>query len=201
MTLSASEILKAIVLRATKYSESDLVVTVLTEDGVKVSMMARGALKSKKRFGGGLLEPTHFLKLIVRYKSERQGLGLIEEASLLEGFEELRSDYDKIQTAFWVLDLFLRSAQEDGVQEQGQFLLLGHGLRSLSKCRDLQKFKVHFGLRFLYLHGVLEVETWMESFLKAPMNQALPQELSVNPGALVWVENKIDSFLKMGSVS
>jgi DNA repair protein RecO (recombination protein O) len=201
MSLSASEILKAIVLRTTKYSESDLVVTVLTEQGVKVSMMARGALKSKKRFGGGLLEPTHFLKLTVRYKSERQGLGLIEDASLLEGFEELRSDYDKIQTAFWVLDIFLRSAQEDGVQEQGQFLLLGHGLRTLSKSSDLQKFKIHFGLRFLYLHGILEVESWMETFLKAPMNQALPQDLSINPGALFWVENKIESFLQSGSVS
>jgi DNA repair protein RecO (recombination protein O) len=44
------------------YAESDLIVTVFTEDLGRVSALARGARKSQRRFGGAL-EPMHTLRL------------------------------------------------------------------------------------------------------------------------------------------
>ena len=52
---------RAIVLRRLKHGEADLIVHCLNEQGTKVSLFAKSAIKSRKRFGGGVLEPTHLI--------------------------------------------------------------------------------------------------------------------------------------------
>lgn len=66
----------AIILGTKPYGESDVIVTaLLKEDGVR-RFFARGALKSKKRFGGQL---DHFALLELGYTPKAQGLwSLIE---------------------------------------------------------------------------------------------------------------------------
>jgi DNA repair protein RecO (recombination protein O) len=54
---------RAFCLRTRAFGESDLIAVLLTEDHGKVSGVARGAKRSRKRFGGGALEPFHELSL------------------------------------------------------------------------------------------------------------------------------------------
>lgn len=56
-------ITRAFCLRTRAFGESDLIAVLLTEDHGKVSGMARGAKRSRKRFAGGALEPFHQLEL------------------------------------------------------------------------------------------------------------------------------------------
>ena len=52
--MSQAILTAAIVLRVTDYGEADRIVTLLTESHGKVSALARGAKKSRKRFGAAL---------------------------------------------------------------------------------------------------------------------------------------------------
>lgn len=53
-TTGTEKVLDAIVVRMTNYGESDRIVEFLTAEEGRVSMMARGARRSRKRFGGAL---------------------------------------------------------------------------------------------------------------------------------------------------
>jgi DNA repair protein RecO (recombination protein O) len=53
---------RALLLRRVELGESDLVLTVFTESIGRIAVLARGARKSQKRFGGAL-EPFHTMRL------------------------------------------------------------------------------------------------------------------------------------------
>lgn len=67
----------AIVLKTVAFSESSLIVTLLTEKHGKLAVMARGARRSKNRFGG-LLQPGAILDTTYYYKTTRDVQNLSE---------------------------------------------------------------------------------------------------------------------------
>ena len=138
---------KVLILRAVKYGEADLILQALTNGGEKISLLARGALKSKKRFAGGVLEPTHFVE--VRYKKSysENKIATLEEATLLNGFEKLRTSYEKVEVAFYVLECLSKVSQEGDAVSDRLFNLAGHSLKSLENAEDLKLFRVHFCLK------------------------------------------------------
>jgi len=160
---------KMIVLRKTKYSEADLIIQGLLESGNKISLIARGALRSKKRFGGGVLEPMHLIEVQYQEPRSEQNLGVLSEAQLLRDFCLIRQDYDRVETALQILEWVNRVGLESGEGLQDVYHLLGHALSALERAENLDLFRTHFLIRFLNQQGVLEGEPWMELFLKTPM--------------------------------
>jgi DNA repair protein RecO (recombination protein O) len=155
-----------IILKKLKYSESDLIVHAISVHGEKVSFIARGALKSKKRFGGGVLEPTHFVQLTYKQTGEGGKLNPIAEASLLNDFHKIRRSYDHLELALTILDCVSRVCQEGDKYSESIFNLLGNALKAVESCEDVQLLKMHFYLKLLFQQGVLTVEPWMAPFLK-----------------------------------
>jgi DNA repair protein RecO (recombination protein O) len=189
---------KALILRATKYSEADLILQVLTVAGERLSLLARGALKSKKRFGGGVLEPTHYVEISIRRAFSQDRLSILEEATLLEDFKGIRQDYDRLEAAFYVLEVLSKVSQEGDVLSDGLFDLAGNALRSLQEAKDLKIFLLHFGLKILNQQGMLEPENWMQAFLKTPLahHKALPADLDPQKNLhWNWVENQLKEYL------
>jgi DNA repair protein RecO (recombination protein O) len=187
---------KIILLKKTKYSEADLIVQGLSPDGMKLSFIARGALRSKKRFGGGLLEPTHYLE--VQYKKSANGdqLNILEEATMIEDFKDLRLDYDRLSLALRLLEIVGRVSQEGDNQSNSLFNLLGHSLRSLQAAKNINNFSAHFYIKLLGQQGVLESEPWMQPFLSAPMahhNQL--NDLLIEAPKLQWLETQVEQYL------
>jgi DNA repair protein RecO (recombination protein O) len=86
-----------LLLKRVGYGESDLVVTLLTEELGRVSALARGAKRSQRRFGGSL-EPMH--TLVVRF-DERPGaeLGTLRDASIERVRAQLTADLDRLDAA------------------------------------------------------------------------------------------------------
>lgn len=156
-----------IILRKLKFSEADLIIHALSPRGEKLSFIARSAMKSKKRFGGGVLEPSHFVQFT--YKVPRAategGLNILTEATLLNDFKGIRRDYDHLEVALHVLDCITRVSQEGDRNSEGLFNLLGNTLKALETTRDLNLLKLLFYLKFLSQQGVLTIEGWMEPFL------------------------------------
>jgi DNA repair protein RecO (recombination protein O) len=195
---------KALILKATKYGEADLILQALTIDGEKLSLLARGALKSKRRFSGGVLEPTHFVEVRFKRPYTENKLATLEEANLVNGFEKLREDYDKVELAFFVIEMLGKASQEGDLHSDGLFNLGGHSLRSLEKAIDLRKFKLHFCLKMLFQQGTLEPEGWMTPYLGTSMAEHEKLEGLVDPqkdSHLTWAENKLREYLSTGMLS
>ncbi|MEK7357972.1 MAG: DNA repair protein RecO, partial [Bdellovibrionota bacterium] len=106
---------KVFILRKTRYGDNDLILNCLTPSGARISLFARSALRSKKRFGGGVLEPTHYVHVLYEDKSgsrTEHPLHTLKEASLIEDFPGLRSDYARIELALHFVRLVSEVVKE-----------------------------------------------------------------------------------------
>lgn len=173
---------KFLILRKIKYGEADLILHALSSSGEKVSFLARAALKSKKRFGGGVLEPTHFVLLTFKKAKEIGQLNVLQEASLINDFKGLKQSYDHLELALHVLECVHRVSQEGDVNSEFLFNLAGHTLKAIELSKDLHTLKLHFYLKFLMQQGVVQPEPWMHLFLRTPLAQSHEIE---NAGQLV----------------
>jgi DNA repair protein RecO (recombination protein O) len=171
-----------IILKKTKYQESDLIIQALSKTGNRKSFIAKSALKSKKRFGGGVLEPTHFVQFTYTPTQKESGLNYLKEASLKDDFNNIRSDYDKLEFALQIMNCVYSVAQEGDFNSQFLFNLVGHSLRYLDTNKDLNiaVFKMHFYLKFLYQQGVISMDTWMTPFLKVNISDSAPLSIDDN---------------------
>lgn len=165
-----------ILLKKVRYGESDLIVTGISSQGEKRSFLARSALKSRKRFGGGVLEPLHHVKLTYSDKTDKQQLSILEEAHLLTDFERIKSDYDVLQFGLFAVECVVKVSQEGDNLSDSLYNLLGHCLKNVSaeKCKfeiHMPILKVQFFLKLLSDQGVLNAEPWMRPFLVTPISE------------------------------
>lgn len=147
---------RIIILRTLKHGEADLIVHAISGRRGRINLIAKGALKSRRRFVGGVLEPTHFVEVGLALKSESRegGLHFLEEAQLLMGFETLRQDYDKLNTAFYFLKLISQVTQEEDPEAQRLFDLLGNSLKALETTNRIDLLKALFEVKLLHIQGV-----------------------------------------------
>ncbi len=181
-----------IILKKIKYGEADLIIQALASNGSKSSFMARSALKSKKRFGGGILEPIHYVTLTYKDNSETGKMKTLNEAILIDDFKEIRSDYDKLELALFMINCVTHVSQEGDANSDFLFNLTGHSLRAVSVTKKIRLLKLHFCLKFLYQQGVISMEPWMAPFLKANINEN--EKLSETEGINGVVDNYLDSI-------
>lgn len=164
---------RVFILKKNRYGDADLILHALNSKGARVSFFARSALKSKKRFGGGVLEPTHFVSVIYEDKQGRGAdeskLHTLKEAVLVEGFEGLRSDYGKLEAALHFVRLVHDVSQEGEVHADEIFNLLGNALKAAETSPALDKLKTHFEIKLLAHHGVLPVAAEEAALLRAPI--------------------------------
>jgi DNA repair protein RecO (recombination protein O) len=190
---------KVIILKATKYGESDLILQCLSAQGRKVSLLARGALRSKKRFGGGVLEPTHHVEVQYQRPVQEERLGTLNDAVLLHDFAPIRSTYERLEAALKVIEAVARVSQHGDVHSEGLFNLTGSALKSLETQHEISIFKIHFGIRFLRQQGVLEQEPWMTPFLKTPMLESNSiSSLQIESKYLFFIEKSLEKYLAQG---
>jgi DNA repair protein RecO (recombination protein O) len=140
------------VLRAQPIGESDLIVTFLTRTTGKVRAVAKGARRSRRRFGANLMLLTRVR--LVYFEKEGQDLARAESAELLESFYALQTEPVRgaVLACFAeVADAFAREQQED----EASFRLLHAVLLAVRDGLDLDWAARYFELWTLRLHGVL----------------------------------------------
>lgn len=187
---------KIIVLKKIKLSESDLIIHGLNSKGSRLHLIARGALRSKKRFGGGVLEPSHFIEIEYTPPGEHTQMGVLLEARVIDSFEGLKTDYDRLTTALRILDVIERSSP--GGDMPGSFDLLGNTLKGLDLGYSYERIELHFLLKLLSIHGILEIDEWMGDFLRLPIRtQAEQQLIKLTEGARVdWARQQVKLFVE-----
>jgi len=141
---------KAIVLNHLKYSESDLIVTFLTEGHGIVKAIAKGAQKSRKRFPGGF-EPFTVLALGITVK-ESGGLARVDMADVIDPHFPIREDLARIAAGAGFVEL--ASLMELGADESVvAFDLLSRALVLLDNSNDPASISAVFFIKYLDISG------------------------------------------------
>ena len=101
--------IRAIVLRQTKLSETDLILTLLGEDGCEHRAVAKGARKP----GGRLAGRSELFDEVDLLIARGRNLGVITEAQLHDAHRPLRDDIDRMNAAFCVIEVARLTCFED----------------------------------------------------------------------------------------
>jgi DNA repair protein RecO (recombination protein O) len=140
---------EAVVLKVFDHGESDKIITFFTSDFGKVTAIAKGAKRSKKRFVAKLELFNHLQIFIADNKFS--SLMRVDEAEILNPFPELRTNYDRFVCATLTSELVLNwTADHD--QDENIFHLLTWTYGQLTKNNPLPTLLL-FQLHLLTLLG------------------------------------------------
>lgn len=131
----------ALLLRRTRYSETSLIITWLTEEHGKVKTIAKGALRPKGAFSGKL---DLFFEVAIAYqRSSRSELHTLREAALKRPFDGLRRDFTRMELACYFVEL-VELAIEPDHPEPEIYDLLQRALRYLEGNPANLRALLHF---------------------------------------------------------
>ena len=182
---------KVIVLKSYTFSESDLIIRALNQKGTQLSLIAKGALKSKKRFVGGVLEPSSYIEL--DYKKTKSSLYPIQQAWILEDFRKLRSEWTRLNLALSFLNIMEKISQEGENDSNELFHLLGNSLKQAEISSDLETLKILFQAKVLFLQGVLAKEISQLNILQKTLEKH--EEIHFNPEEKQYYLNHLERQL------
>ncbi len=134
----------ALVLSTVDYSESDRIVSLFTERFGKLSAIAKGARRTKKRFVGKLDVPV-LIDAVISVPKGSSTIGRLTEAALMESYSGIKSDVKGYGKACYVTEL-ISEATKEGQYIRDLFPLVIGTLKELDNCGD-KKLR-HMLLRF-----------------------------------------------------
>lgn len=145
---------EAIVLRVVEHGESDLIVRLLHPGAGRVTAIAKGARRSRKRFPG-ILDVFNRLHVVVRTRP-RSSMGFLEQARLVSPHLGLRSDARRYALASYLLELFDRMAPEGahGHDARRIFAFAASALEAIAGAEIDLRMWVLFELRALDALGL-----------------------------------------------
>lgn len=137
-------------LRKTKLGETDVIVTLLAEDGRQIRAVAKGMRRPGSRFAGRL-EPYSVVSLLLH---TGRSLDVVTEANTIESNAALREDFDRSAAAAVVVDLLDKISLEAQVEPR-LFALATTTLTVMSSAplATLPACVIAFLLKALAMHG------------------------------------------------
>ncbi len=143
----------AVLIRRIAYGDYDLILTFFSIDRGKISLIAKSAKKSKKRFAG-ILEPFSALEL-VGILPKRKGLPVLQEAVLLHPFPAIRKSIIKTAYASYWTEL-VNAWMEEGQPQKDLYRLLTEALHQLDAgLLPEAGISILFQIRFIAMAGLL----------------------------------------------
>ena len=141
----------AILLRRIDYGDFDLILTFLSLQRGKISLIAKSAKKSKKRFAG-ILELFSHME-VVASTGKGRGLPVLQEAELKSPFSTIRKDIKKTAYASYWCEL-LNNWVEENQKQADLYYLLRHALGQLDDgASAAAEISILFQMRLLYFSG------------------------------------------------
>jgi DNA repair protein RecO (recombination protein O) len=142
----------AIVLRKIDYGEYDFVITLFALKKGKVSVIAKSAKKSKKRFAG-ILELFSEIDVVCNV-GRRKGLPVLQEAALKYPFFHIRSSALKTAYASYWAEL-INEWMESGQKQVQLYQLFQYVLRKLDSSQVSEaSLSILFQIKFLTIAGL-----------------------------------------------
>lgn len=140
----------ALVLNSFDHAESDTILTLLTQDFGRISCIAKGAKKSKKRFVNKL-EIFSFLQIQFTDYPNRS-LSFLNEAELHTPFLEIRNNF-KLYAASSIIQEFLLQSIREREQDNEVYTLTLWAFHNLCKHKSPHTVLALFLIRFFDILG------------------------------------------------
>lgn len=118
---------RAVVLRTYKLGEADRIVVLMTEDHGAVRAVAKGARRTKSRFGARMEPPTHVAVQLYRGRGE---LDTVAQADTIDAFRPLRDDLVALGRALLMVETVDQMTRERPADPMLYRMLVG-ALRTL----------------------------------------------------------------------
>lgn len=145
---NVKQVTSALVLRRTETKEADMILTVLTPDLGKISLIARGARRKNSKIAAAC-QLLAYSEVTVY---ERGNWYYLSEASTIELFDPLRQDFEKLSLASYFAELTEAVSDTDTAPELLPLLLNAlYALTHLSK--EPRLIKTAFELRLMTVSG------------------------------------------------
>jgi DNA repair protein RecO (recombination protein O) len=141
---------EAIVIDCHDFGESDLIITLLSQERGKIAAIAKGAKKSLQRFVNKL-ELFSFIHIICTRKAGRQ-LAFLAEAELHTSFIKIRCDFHRYTIASVVREFLLTGTKEEEPDER-LFRLSLWALHNINTLRQPNAILAIFLIRFFECLG------------------------------------------------
>ena len=140
---------QGIILSRVDYGEADRIVTLLTPDYGKLSVMARGVRRAKSKLAGGI---ELFSISEIGFIRGRGDLGTLISARLDRHYGEIVKSIDRVQLGYELIRM-LHKATEDA-PEASYFELLEQAFTALNDSAiDVALIRFWFGVQLLRLAG------------------------------------------------
>lgn len=142
----------AIMLRRMNYGDYDVICTLFSLLQGKISLIAKSAKKSKKRFSG-VLEPYSILDIV--YSPDRgRGLPVLQEAAVSRSFPTIRTSITKTAYAAFMAELICEHMEERAALAP-VFHLYRYALELLDQDDNMpdEAASIFFQMRFMALCG------------------------------------------------
>ncbi len=140
----------AIVLRSLDYGESDRIITFYTDDFGKLTGIAKGARRSKRRFPNAL-ELFSLSNILFSIRSGG-GMALIESCDVINHYSGIRANLEKTLVASYFIDLTAQFTSE-GKKNRNLFQLLQNSLEIIDAGNCSDTITRLFELHLLKLKG------------------------------------------------
>jgi DNA repair protein RecO (recombination protein O) len=140
----------AIVLRSIPYGESDQIVTLYTLDFGKIKGIAKGAKRSRKRFGN-TLEICSYIRATF-FEKETSDLVRLSYCELVRPFAGLREDITQLAWASYLIEL-VNEMTAERIKNKGLFNLLILFLNLIDRGTLKEEIQRVFEVRLLSLLG------------------------------------------------
>ena len=140
---------EAIILRRTNYGEADRILSLLTPNHGKQSVIAKGVRRPKSKLAGGL-ELFAVCKLTIL--QGRGDMGVVTSSRIKEFYGDILHDYDRMQVAYEVIKQINKATET--VTDQAFYELLADSLKYLNDLRiDWRLIELWFGIHIRALLG------------------------------------------------
>ncbi len=142
----------AILLKRTEYSDYDLIITFFTRSMGRISVIAKNAKKSVKRFAGAL-DPFSVMNICCTIPKRRNAMPVLSSVDLDDSFAKIRTDAAMTGYAFYWVEI-VNSWMEEGKAQQSLYDLLLYVLAALnSGSMEKEVLSLLFQIRFMTMSG------------------------------------------------
>lgn len=140
---------RGLILRETKYKESDKILTILTAKGGKITAKARGVARTRSKLAAATQLYTYSELTLF----ENKGMYTVNEAESIEEFRGLREDIRRLALAGYICELLEAVSDEDCPEPEMLQLGLNCLYAAANKIAPLELIKPVFELRLMCIAG------------------------------------------------
>jgi DNA repair protein RecO (recombination protein O) len=184
---------RGIVFRQTKYSDSSLVVRILTEEMGLRSYIIKGARGPKSKMKTSLFQPLTMLELVVSQK-EKTDLQHIREARVAYPYQSIHLDIRKSSILLFLNELLYKSIQEEAVNPELFRYIFDHLILLDQTTENPANFHLLFVIHLtrnlgFFPHGSYVNENTVFDLMEGQFLQAdaLPAENFITGSSCAWL--------------